>query len=288
MPRTSRLWLWHVPATIATIAGLVFAAGFWLALRGGAGATLGEPPPAAAKQESLRPAGKRLVLVLGDSLSHGTGDPTGRGYAADVADSLRRRGPVELVNLAVAGAESSDLREVVGSANVRSLASSASLILLSIGGNDLSHSVGGAGEPAEALSAVSAARARLAANLRAILSELRAANPSAPICVLALYQPFSGDGRDVRVGPSLVLAWSNLIAETALAFPNVAAVPVFDLFQARQDRLASDRFHPDRDGYRAIADRVLQTLPRDLSAAAPRKKPPRRSGRLAGKEEYPA
>ena len=117
MPRTSRLWLWHVPATIATIAGLVFAAGFWLALRGGAGATLGEPPPAAAKQESLRPAGKRLVLVLGDSLSHGTGDPTGRGYAADVADSLRRRGPVELVNLAVAGAESSDLREVVGSAS---------------------------------------------------------------------------------------------------------------------------------------------------------------------------
>ena len=82
--------------------------------------------------------------------------------------------------------------------------------------------------------------------------------------MLALYQPFSGDGRDIRVGASLVLAWSGLISETTLAFGNVAAVPVFDLFQGRPDRLASDRFHPNRDGYRAIADRVIQTLPRDL------------------------
>ncbi|HEX9303107.1 MAG TPA: GDSL-type esterase/lipase family protein [Thermoanaerobaculia bacterium] len=264
MPRSSRFWLWHVPATLATVAGVVFAAGFWLALAGGAGAPLGEPPPPLAQREASRPAGKRLVLVLGDSLSHGTGDPTGNGYATDVADFLKRRGPVELVNLAVAGAESSDLRELVGSANVRSLASSANLILLSIGGNDLSHALGGAGAPGEALSAVAATRARLAGNLRAILSELRAANPSAPIRVLLLYQPFSGDGREIRVGASLVLAWSGLISETTLAFSNVAAIPVFDLFQGRPDRLASDRFHPNRDGYRVIADRVIQTLPREL------------------------
>jgi len=82
--------------------------------------------------------------------------------------------------------------------------------------------------------------------------------------VLDLYQPFSGDAREIRVGASLVLAWSGLIGETALAFPNVVVVPVFDLFQGRPDRLASDRFHPNRDGYRAIADRIVQALPRDL------------------------
>jgi lysophospholipase L1-like esterase len=38
-------------------------------------------------------------------------------------------------------------------------------------------------------------------------------------------------------------------------------IPTFDLFQGRPDRLASDRFHPNREGYRAIADRVIQTLP---------------------------
>lgn len=264
MPLSSRFWLWGVPATVALVAGVLFSAGFWLALRGSAGAPLGDPPPRPARHEAPKPAGKRLVLVLGDSLSHGTGDPTGRGYASDVAAALRRRGAVETVNLAVAGAESSDLRRLVESSNVRSLASSANLILLSVGGNDLSHSVADAGAPAEALSGIAAARTRLAENLRAILTALRAANPSAPIRVLGLYQPFDGAGREARIGESLVLAWSTLVAETALGYRNVTAVPVFDLFTGRSDRLATDRFHPNRDGYRAIADRVIQTLPPDL------------------------
>ena len=264
MPLSSRFWLWRVPATVALVAGVVFSAGFWLALRGSAGVPLGDPPPPPQRHEAPKPAGKRLVLVLGDSLSHGTGDPTGRGYAVDVVEFLRRRGPVESVNLAVAGAESSDLRRLVESSNVRSLAASADLILLSIGGNDLSHAVTGAGAPAQALDAITAARTRLAENLRAILSGLRATNPSVPIRVLGLYQPFVGTGRDARIGESLVLSWSALVSEISLSYPNVAVVPVFDLFTARGDRLATDRFHPNREGYRAIAERVIQTLPPDL------------------------
>jgi lysophospholipase L1-like esterase len=261
VPLSSRFWLWRVPATVALVAGLVFSAGFWLALRGSAGVPLGDPPPPPARHEAPKPAGKRLVLVLGDSLSHGTGDPSGRGYAADVVTALRRRGPVETVNLAVAGAESSDLRRLVESANVRSLAASADVILLSIGGNDLSHSVAGVGAPTEALSGIAAARSRLAENLRAILTALRAANPTAPIRVLGLYQPFTGAGRDARIGESLVLSWNNLVAEITLGYANVTAVSVFDLFAGRPERLATDRFHPNREGYRAIADRVVQTLP---------------------------
>lgn len=201
------------------------------------------------------------MFVLGDSLSHGTGDPTGRGYAGDVAAALRRRGPVESVNLAVAGAESSDLRGLIESANVRSLAANADVILFSVGGNDLSHSLSGAGAPAQALSSVTDARGRFAANLRSILTELRKANPSAPIRVLGLYQPFGTDEREARVGESVVLGWNSIIAETALGYANVTMVPVFDLFAGRPDRLASDRFHPNREGYHAIADRVIQTLP---------------------------
>jgi lysophospholipase L1-like esterase len=200
------------------------------------------------------------MLVLGDSLSRGTGDPSGKGYATDVGDFLRRRGPVESVNLAVSGAESGDLRRLAESANVQALAASADLILLSIGGNDLSHALGGAAAPAQALSSLTDSRSRLAANLRGVLDVLRRVNPSAPIRVLGLYQPFSGEGREIRVGASLVHGWNSLIAETSLGYENVLAVPVFDLFQARPDRLATDRFHPNREGYRLIAERVIQTL----------------------------
>lgn len=265
MPRrSSRLLLWHVPATLAAIAGGLLAVGFWLAVRGSTGEPLGEPPPPAVRTAPAKKPGSRLVLVLGDSLSHGTGDPTGRGYAADVVGFLRRTGPVESVHLAVAGAESSDVLTLVESANVRSLAASADLVLLSVGGNDLSHSLGRAGAPAEALTAVTAARSQFVRNLRTILTKLREANASAPIRLLGLYQPFSGDGREARIGASMVMSWNSLIAETALGFANVAAIPVFDLFQERADRLAADRFHPNRDGYRAIADRVIQSLPAGL------------------------
>jgi lysophospholipase L1-like esterase len=258
--RLARFWLWHVPAALSLAAGALFATGFWLAVRDTAGRPLGEPPPPPVVRNAPKAAGKRMVVVLGDSLSHGTGDPTGRGYAADVVAALRRRGAVESVNLAVAGAESSDLRRLVESANVRSIAASADLILISVGGNDLSHSLSTAGAPTEALSTLTTARGRFAANLRAILKELRAINPSAPIRVVGLYQPFEGGGREVRVGESLVLSWNDVIAETALGYGDVGAVPVFDLFQGRPDRLASDKFHPNREGYRAIADRVVQTL----------------------------
>jgi lysophospholipase L1-like esterase len=258
--RFSRFWLWRVPAALALVAGAVFTVGFWLAIRSSSGSPIGAAPPAPAPLQAAKKPGKRLVLILGDSLSHGTGDPTGRGYAADVVAALERRGPVESVNLAVAGAESSDLRKLAESANVRSLAASADLILFSVGGNDLSHSLSAASAPAQALSSVGDSRARYADNLRSILRDLRDANPSAPIRLLGLYQPFGGEGRESRVGESLVLSWNSVLAETALGYANVAAVPVFDLFQGRPDRLATDRFHPNRQGYRAIADRVIQTL----------------------------
>lgn len=258
--RLSRFWLWHVPAALALAAGAVFAVGFWLAVRGSGGEPLGAAPPTPVARGAQKPAGKRVVLVLGDSLSRGTGDPSGLGYTADVVAALRKRGPVEPVSLAVGGAESSDLKRLVESANVRSLAASADVILVSIGGNDLSHSFSAVGVPAEALSSVDAARTRFAGNLRAILSQLREANPSAPIRLLALYQPFGGEGREGRIGESVVLAWNSVIVETALGYRDVTVVPVFDLFQGRGDRLATDRFHPNREGYRAIAERVIQTL----------------------------
>jgi lysophospholipase L1-like esterase len=259
--RSSRVWLWYAPAALAVVAGALLALGFALAVRGSTGTPLGEPPPAPVRSAPAKKPGNRLVLVLGDSLSHGTGDPTGRGYATDVLDSLRRSGPAESINLAVAGAESSELALLLERENVKSIARSADLILVSIGGNDLSHSLGGAGAPTEALTAVTTARTNFARNLRTILETLREANPSAPIRLIGLYQPFPAGGREARIGASMILSWNSLAEETAIGYPHVAVVPVFDLFQGRAERLATDRFHPNRNGYRAIADRVIQSLP---------------------------
>jgi lysophospholipase L1-like esterase len=196
---------------------------------------------------------------VGDSLARGTGDESGRGFAGDVHDFLRRQRPTDIANLAVNGAESDDVAQLTESANVRSLAASADWIILSAGGNDLSHAVP-RGSPAQAIEEVGRARQRFLGNLRAILTSLRAANPSSPIYLVGLYDPFGGPEAMARAGASVILSWNTAAQETALSFPRVFVVPTYDLFFERPDRLATDRFHPNRRGYEAIAQRIEQVL----------------------------
>jgi lysophospholipase L1-like esterase len=265
-PRSSRFWLWTAPLAIGIAAALVFGAGFVLALRGSIGEPLGEPPPPPQTAPAgARPAGgPSRILVLGDSLARGTGDETGRGFAVRVLEALRRTGPAELTNIAVNGMESPEILALARTANGRALAAGASLILLSAGGNDLSHGVTrGADSPAAIADAVAAARGRYVESLRGILEALREANPAAPIVIIGLYNPFApfataaGPG---HLGDSTILEWNLLAEETALAFPHVVVVPTFDLFHERADRLSADRYHPNAQAYAEIASRILQIV----------------------------
>jgi lysophospholipase L1-like esterase len=257
----SRFWLWTFPLVAGTAAALLLAAGFVLALRGAIGQPLGEPPPPPV-QPKPQPAknGERRILVLGDSLARGTGDETGKGFAVDVLQAYRKRGPAELTKLGVGGSESPEVLAVAESPTVRARAAEADLILLSVGGNDLSHAASAFGDRSATglADAVSEARSRYVENLRGILRALREANPSAPILVVGLYDPFSGEAGPGRLGSSVILQWNTLAAETALAFPGVTVIPTFDIFQGRPDRLAPDKYHPNREGYRLIAERMLQ------------------------------
>ena len=262
MPRrSSRFWLWTLPVVAGSVAALVLAAGFVLALRGAVGEPIGEPPPPPV-QPKPQPArhGEKRILVLGDSLARGTGDETGKGFAVDVLQAYRKLGPAELTNLGVNGSESPEIRTLAESATVRARAAEADLILVSAGANDLSHAASGMGEASATglADAVTAARDRYVENLRGILRALREANPTAPILLLGLYDPFSGQAGPGRLGSSVIVQWNTLATETALGFPNVNVVPSFDIFQGRPDRLAADKYHPNREGYRRIAERMLQ------------------------------
>lgn len=260
--RAPRFWLWTFPLVAGTAAAVVLTAGFVLAMRGAIGEPIGEPPPPPVKAKPLpRKAGERRILVLGDSLARGTGDESGKGFAVDVLQAWRKKGAAVLTNLGVNGSESPEVREVAESESVRARAAEADLIIVSAGGNDLSHA-GTAAIPGSGATnladAVGAARNRYVENLRGILRTLREANPTAPILVVGLYDPFSGEAGPGRLGSSVIVQWNTLAAETALGFPGVTIVPTFDIFQGRPDRLAADKYHPNREGYRLIAERMLQ------------------------------
>jgi lysophospholipase L1-like esterase len=264
MARINSRWLlWRLPALVACAAAIVFALGFWLALRGTLGDPIGEPAPTPAPPAPIsRRAGGRLLLVLGDSLARGTGDETGSGFAVDTLEAWKKRGSVELANLGVNGAESADVLAVTQAPNVKSLVASADAILLSAGGNDLSHSFSrDLSSPVEAAARMEKARTTYATNLRAILSSLRQTNAKCPIVVIGLYNPLGTPGPEGALGRSVILEWIDTQEQAALAIANVRVVPTFDLFDGRPDRLAADRFHPNKAGYALITERILQVLP---------------------------
>ncbi len=248
-----RVFWRRVPLFVSILPAAILLWGFREALRPAGGSPISEA--AVAPAEVARP-GEFLVLALGDSLTRGAGE--GPGYAADVVERLKASHPsLRLENLAVDGLETEGLREVLSHPNARALASAASLILLSIGGNDLSHSAPRdfrASLPDE----IARSRERLEKNLDEILSALRSANPSARIVMLGLYNPFSstvsGDAAS-----AIVVDWNAAIDKIALRY-RVRTIPVFDLFEDRPERLSPDRFHPNRKAYEMIADRVLQAL----------------------------
>ncbi len=143
--RIRRLLLWFLPAALGLLAAGVLVAGAAAGLSGRLGDRVGDGPlaPTPASAPALPATGAFRIVALGDSLTRGTGDtPGGGGYPERVAAALRKAGLVVSVeNLAIDGSETGDFLRKVEEAGVAQRIAGANLILLSIGGNDLSHSL---------------------------------------------------------------------------------------------------------------------------------------------------
>ena len=263
---TRRLALWFLPAALGLATAGVLAAGFVAALQG----RLGEPvdpsatpvPTPAVPAAAATADGAFRIVALGDSLTRGAGDAAGGGgYPERVAAALRKEGRTVVVeNLGVDGIETKDLLRKVGEPDAQRRLAGAQLILLSISSNDLSHSIPaavGAGEPATDPTA--AALKDSSINLLRILSLLRRQNPSAPIRLLGLYNPFPASF-DKRMAKETLLRWNVALEEASYSVSGASVVPTADLFDERPDRLSADRFHPGPNGYGEIASRILSTL----------------------------
>lgn len=251
-----RFFFWYVPFFAAVIAVALFAYGFVAYLRG----DRGEPVDFLPRPATAAPAAAATLVrpvILGDSLARGAGDESGLGIAGRLDDELRRRGvrARRTYNLGVNGARTNDLLRQLESPNVQQMLRDSSVVIVSIGGNDL---WGGTDwrnaapeNPDEVMDGV-------LTRIDTAVARIRAANPRARIFFIGLYNPFvsTPDGEALT---SLVNRWNARLLEHFGKDPDFTLVATADLFSHR-DRLSIDRFHPGGEGYGLIARRIAESV----------------------------
>lgn len=238
--------------SFVAVATIIFGWGFVMGLSGDAGSPVdGLSVP--ADEPGIRDGAERLV-VMGDSLARGAGDTSGRGIGRNLEEMLEAEGvEVEwLVNLGVNGARTEDLLETLAPVGTRRTIADATLIVLSIGANDVFYESGRGGtltdvEPDEIIQRV-----------RTVLDEIESINESAPVFVVGLYNPFR-DSSESRAVDLAVSEWNHRLSQLAAERSDVIVIPTADLF-LRRDRLSADRFHPSGEAYALISSRIVQAL----------------------------
>jgi lysophospholipase L1-like esterase len=249
-----RFTSWYLPLAIAIIAAAIFADGLIAYLRDDLGTPVNLPVRPAANAGAPRDA--ISLMIIGDSLAHGTGDDSGFGIGGRIVEGLRARHQRvnEPVNIAVDGSRSKNLLEQLQSRNVRTLLAQSNVIVVSIGGNDLWGDNFRGGPPPNPIHIMDEVLGRVEEAVHTV----RDASPKARVFVIGLYNPFAGNPMGDMLTP-FVNRWNARLIEGLGSDKYVTIVQTSDIFAFHQ-RLSVDQFHPSAEGYALIGRRILDAL----------------------------
>ncbi|MFF2753124.1 SGNH/GDSL hydrolase family protein [Psychrobacillus sp. NPDC058041] len=211
---------------------------------------------------SLKPSQTKgiSIVALGDSLTRGTGDSTGKGYVQYMLADLKSRTKqnVELSNLAIKGLTSQQLLNQLEKTEIQRQLRDSNLIVMTIGANDLFQ--GGNTLSNLDQSAIDSLEKNYVGNLKKIYDTIREINPQAPVFHVGIYNPFIELPNSENTSKA-VRRWNFDTAELAASYKRIVVVPTFDLFEMNvNDNLSSDKFHPNSNGYQLIGNRVATLI----------------------------
>jgi len=196
--------------------------------------------------------GRPQIVVLGDSVAHGAGDEHGLG----ISGWLARYTNMPITNLGVNGARTANVRALLRDPLAQLQVRAASVIVLSIGGNDLyGDSI------AQIVASVfpNIEQEITIAKVHSVVASIRRLNPTARIDVLGLYNPYRHSTLAAWLDEQ-VNRWDARLIWSFAASPHVNIVRIADLLQ-RDDRISPlDRFHPASAGYSLIASRIASAM----------------------------
>lgn len=197
------------------------------------------------------------ILVMGDSLAKGTGDVSGKGFSGYFIDNykLKSSKTINVKNIAVNGAISSGLLNIVQTSQTKKYIKNSNIIFISIGGNDITQFT--TADSTAIADKFNVTKSNYLKNLSLILKTIRSNNTNCKIIFIGLYNPFENYIGDEQL--ELLNSWNHSTEELLSQYSNSVFIPTYELFKGNlKNYLAMDGFHPNGTGYQAISQKVLQ------------------------------
>ena len=203
-------------------------------------------------------------LALGDSLTRGIGDETGRhGYTQRLALEIENWPAVvdvELDNRGKNGRRSDKLLSLTKKGHYDEELAAADLVTITLGGNDVMKVVK---KDIFSLkkSMFDKELVKFEKRYRKIVEEIRDRNSEVPIILIGFYNPFSIITDEYTPFEAIIDEWNMEIAQIASDDGNACFVPISDLFETNEEMVYhTDFFHPNASGYDRMTSRIIQYM----------------------------
>ncbi|MDF2788023.1 MAG: family lipase [Neobacillus sp.] len=204
------------------------------------------------------------IISAGDSLTEGVGDSTNTGgylpYLRTLLEEEKGIKEVDFYNFGVKGNRTPQLLKRLQTEEMKETISTADLVILTIGGNDIMKVVRDNISNLQ-LSVFNKEREVYINNLIEIMNSIIRVNPEAYIVLIGVYNPFSQWFSDIQELDKIVSDWNEASQRVVSNYSNAYFVGIEDLFiNPPESLLHTDNFHPNDKGYELIAERLNETL----------------------------
>lgn len=204
------------------------------------------------------------VVAIGDSLTQGVGDRTGRGGYVPFLKSMleKEKGikSVEISNYGIKGYRSDELLTRLKKPNIQKAIKDVDMVMITIGGNDMMKIIRKnfsnlnfeLFEKEEEL---------FAERLTNIFDTIRTINPNCEIGLVGLYNPFFKWFSNSPEMNEILKQWNETSQNVVAKYEDIYFIEVDDLFRNHEDELLyEDQFHPNEKGYELMAKRIYKKL----------------------------
>ncbi|MUK90675.1 hypothetical protein GMD78_20170 [Ornithinibacillus sp. L9] len=203
------------------------------------------------------------IVAIGDSLTQGVGDSTGRGgYVGIVEERLNQANEqVYFHNFGKRGNRTDQLITRLQDPEIVTAIEKADIVLITIGANDIMK-VAKENFTNLTYDPFSKELIHYEERLTTILERIHEINSDTEIYLIGFYNPFSQYFPEIEELDQIVDSWNSTGKVIVEEQVQGTFIPTKDLFMnTKLDLFADDNFHPNEYGYELMAERVLEYLP---------------------------